>query len=380
LWQWEPEDSVILDTKAIGVDTIPDFQGGDKDKVTPETFVRAVNMHQTMRKLSDTQAARMALCRLQKGVAGEWTTNLAHDGSPALHNWPLLRQKFNKRFRPGPTYSAKAEALRSIDQGDMSPNDFWDRTGTIFNQTCDTLIDLQDSQGRIQYQDCREYLRTLFFVIGLQKEICDVVIHAGATTPDELLEAANHAWITKQKSKKLEVATAGVAAIQIDDTGQDDDINVNSVQFRGRGQRGGRNQRNFRGGRSGFGSRGGNNSAPPPQPNSSSFSSSSSFPAYTCSFCTRKGHQEHECRTKQSMMREAATRAQQRGGRGQRRGYQGYRGGQQMFQQGYGFQGQMQYQQQQHQATSTNAIETQPTGGPSIIEALEPTFTHSPWK
>ncbi|CAB4045771.1 Hypothetical predicted protein, partial [Paramuricea clavata] len=234
LWAYQPEDAVILDTKAVGIDIVPEYL--NDDKVSPEAFVQSINVQQAMRKLTDAQAAKLALNKLQKGIPGEWSRSLAFDADPAVHNWPLLRQAFNVRFRPGPSYSDKAEIVRNIKQGDLSPNDFWDRTSTIFERTCDTLINLADRQDNISYRKCREYLRTLFFVIGLEKSICDAVIQAGATNKTELLEAANAAWLTQGRKRKLDLASS-VAAVQLQETTQtaDEDVNVNAVTtyFRG---------------------------------------------------------------------------------------------------------------------------------------------------
>ncbi|CAB4046165.1 Hypothetical predicted protein, partial [Paramuricea clavata] len=227
-----------------------------------------------------------------------------------------------------------AEILRNIRQGDLSPNAFWDRTGTIFNKTCDTLINLQDSNGNINYLACREYFRTLFFVIGIEKDICNAVIRSGASSQEELLEAANHAWMTKDKERKLEAAAVGVAAVQLDDTGQDEEANVNAINFRGRGQRGQRG-RFGRGSRPSPGQTRGSHVTAPSNP---SFPNPTSKPG--CGWCGRKSHQEHECRTKQYMQQTALAEAQQqsRGRRGGRRANPTPQRGQQHQQYGYGYQ------------------------------------------
>ncbi|CAB4045760.1 uncharacterized protein LOC113696811 [Paramuricea clavata] len=304
----DDEEQAILDTKALGIDQIPDFSGEPGSKVAVETFVREVENHKQMRKWSDRQAAKVAAAKMKTGEAADFKMMLEDDEDQDINSWSRLKLRILTRFQPASTYAKKAEILKNVQQGPLSVQAYWGRCNYAFQQVYNVLATQKDKDGNIKWKDVRDYTRTLMFLIGLNPDISTKVVLANAKTPSEVVDAAirvETSFLQHEAATGKPIGANSVAAVASTTTQNATETKetpqVNAVAaYHGNPPRGGSrgrggNRGSRRGGRGGRG--GAYRQAPPTTP---------------CTFCQKMGHWERDCFAKQRMKQVYSQQQQQR--------------------------------------------------------------------
>ncbi|CAB4046099.1 Hypothetical predicted protein, partial [Paramuricea clavata] len=184
----------------------------------------------------------------------------------------------------------------------MSADKLWDVCDDAFETICDTLKQMVDANGKIDFLQTRKYIKTLFYVMALNPDIASEVITANAVSPDEILTAARNAEVaSKERGSKIASISQTPTTTNTNDN---EAFDIDAVRFQGNR---GNSRGNFRVNSRFPAGRGRGNGRPTGRNN---------MPNAICSWCNRANHTEEQC-----FQKKKAKQTAQQPGRGGGRGY-----------------------------------------------------------